>query len=413
MPKLGMSMEQGKISEWKADEGAWVEKGQVVIIIETEKVTYEIESPEPGFFHMAAELDVDIPCMDTIAILAETEEELTSLQAQIPSGAPTPKAEVKDEKPAGTQAPSTPTAGGKAKISPVARKMAKSAGIDISTIAGSGPGGRIIKEDVQKAMEAKAAAPQSKGDVTQGPAGETINGKRVRATLPLKGIRAAVAEHMVRSLQTSAQLSAMGEADATGLVEFRKLCLREEARIGERIGYTDIMVYILAKILKEQPIMNASIVDNKVVLWEDINIGVAVALPEEEYDSQLVVPVVHHADKMSLAEIHRAVSDVVKRARENRLTLDDFDGGTFTLSNIGTLSPGYFYTTPIINQPQVAILGTGSIVKRPVVEDDQIVIRPILNYNLTVDHRVINGAPATKFSNRFMDVLQRPDLFLL
>ena len=418
MPKLAMAMKQGKISEWKADEGARVEKGQVVIIIETEKVTYEIEAPEAGFFHIAAELNVAIACNETIALLAKNKEELADLQAQTPSEDSGPEAVPKDIKPVG--APSIAAPGGKTKISPAARQIAESAGIDINTLVGTGPGGRIVKEDVQMAIEAKASTPsaqevnpQGTGVVVETPAGATIDGKRVRATLPLKGIRAAVAEHMVRSLHTSAQLSSMGEADATGLVEFRKLCLREEATIGERIGYTDILVFILAKILKEQPIINASLIDDKIVLWEDINIGVAVALPEEEYDSQLVVPVVHHADKMSLAEIHRAVSDIVKRGREKRLTLEDFEGGTFTLSNIGPLSSGYFYTTPIINQPQVAILGTGAIVKRPVVEDDQIVIRPVLNYNLTFDHRVINGAPAAKFSNRFMSVLQRLDHFFL
>ena len=135
--------------------------------------------------------------------------------------------------------------------------------------------------------------------------------------------------------------------------------------------------------------------------------------PEEEYDSQLVVPVVHHADRMTLSEISRAISDVVKRARENRLTMDDISCGTFTLSNLGTLSQGYSFTTPIINQPQVAILGTGPIVKRPLVEDDQIVIRPVMNYNLTFDHRVINGAPAAKFLNRMITLLQDPGLLVL
>ncbi|MCG2750354.1 MAG: 2-oxo acid dehydrogenase subunit E2 [Desulfobacteraceae bacterium] len=418
MPKLAMAMKQGKISEWKAGEGARVEKGSVVIIIETEKVTYEIEAPEAGFFHIAAELNVAIACNETIAMLAKTREELADLQAQTPSGASGPEAVPKDMKPAGT--PSVAAPGGKTKISPAARQIAESAGIDINTLVGTGPGGRIVKEDVQMAIDAKAsvpsaqaANPQGTGVAAEAPPGESIDGKRVRAMLPLKGIRAAVAEHMVRSLHTSAQLSTMGETDVTGLVEFRNLCVREAEDIGERIGYTDILVFILARLLKEQPIMNASLIDDKIVLWEDINIGVAVALPEEEYDSQLVVPVVRHADKMSLAEIHRAVSDIVKRGREKRLTLDDFEGGTFTLSNIGTLSPGYFYTTPVINQPQVAILGTGPIVKRPVVEDDQIVIRPILNYNLTFDHRVINGAPAAKFTNRLMKLLQRPDLLIL
>ena len=292
----------------------------------------------------------------------------------------------------------------KVRISPAARKMAKDAGIDINTLVGSHPGARIVKEDVLKAIEASKAAPPAKvAERENEQDGEMIDGKRVRATLPLTGIRGVVAEHMVSSLRTSAQLSVMGEVDVTGLVRFRQSCLEQEAALHIRISYTDILVCILAKILREQPIMNASLIDDSVKLWDDVNIGVAVALPEEEYDSQLVVPVVHHADRMTLSEISRAISDVVKRARENRLTMDDISCGTFTLSNLGTLSQGYSFTTPIINQPQVAILGTGPIVKRPLVEDDQIVIRPVMNYNLTFDHRVINGAPAAKFINRMIN----------
>ncbi len=411
MPKLAMAMKQGKISEWKVDEGARVEKGQVVIIIETDKVTYEIESPGSGFFHSAAELNKNILCNETIAWLAETEEDLADIQAKMPSIASPSEAGSKGEEPAETSA----GVGTKSKlrISPAARNMAKDAGIDINTLVGSHPGARIVKEDVLRAIEAGEAAPPAKAAEREKQDVEMIDGKRVRATLPLTGIRGVVAEHMVYSLRTSAQLSVMGEVDVAGLARFRQSCLKQEAALHIRISYTDILVCILAKVLKEQPIMNASLIDDSVKLWDDVNIGVAVALPEEEYDSQLVVPVVHHADRMTLSEISRAISDVVKRARENRLTMDDISSGTFTLSNLGTLSQGYSFTTPIINQPQVAILGTGPIVKRPLVEDDQIVIRPVMNYNLTFDHRVINGAPAAKFLNRMITLLQDPGLLIL
>ena len=412
MPKLAMAMKQGKISEWRVDEGARVEKGRVVIIIETDKVTYEIESPDSGFFHIGAELNKNILCEEIIAWLAETEEELAGLQANMPSMASFSDVGPKDEQ----QADARPSgaAKGKLRISPAARKMAKDAGIDINTLVGSPPGARIVKEDVLKAVEARDAAPQAKADAQEkAPSGQVIDGKRVRATLPLTGIRGVVAEHMISSLKTSAQLSVMGEVDVTGLVRFRQSCLRQEAELNIRIWYTDILVCILAKVLKEQPIMNASLIGDSITLWDDVNIGVAVALPEEEYDSQLVVPVVHHADRMTLSEISRAISDIVKRARENRLTMDDISCGTFTLSNLGTLSQGYSFTTPILNQPQAAILGTGPIVKRPLVEDDQIVIRPVMNYNLTFDHRVINGAPAAGFINRMTKLLQDPGLFVM
>ena len=260
MPKLAMAMKQGKISEWKVDEGARVEKGQIVIIIETDKVTYEIESPGSGFFHSAAELNKNILCNETIAWLAETEEDLADIQAKMPAIASPSGAGSKGEEPAKTSAGVDTKS--KLRISPAARKMAKDAGIDINSLVGSHPGARIVKEDVLKAIEAREAAPPAKVAERENEQDvEMIDGKRVRATLPLTGIRGVVAEHMVYSLQTSAQLSVMGEVDVTGLVRFRQSCLKQEAALHIRISYTDILVCILAKVLKEQPIMNASLIE--------------------------------------------------------------------------------------------------------------------------------------------------------
>ncbi|MEW6265970.1 MAG: dihydrolipoamide acetyltransferase family protein [Thermodesulfobacteriota bacterium] len=412
MPKLAMAMKQGKVVEWKAAEGAWVEKGHIVMVIETEKVTYEIEAPASGFLHITAELNKNIPVNEVVAWLAESREELAGLQSKTPAAAAAAQAGPPAEK----AAPASPAADrGKVKISPAAKKMAEVHGLDYTQLTGTGPEGRIVKEDVEKALAAREAAPPvpAAAAPAEEPAGETIDGKRVKAALPLTGIRGAIARHMLHSLQTSAQLTTMGEMDAGALIQFRQACLKHEQKIGVRISYTDILVYALAKILKEQPIMNSSVVGDEIKLWEDINIGVAVALPEGEYDAGLVVAVVHHADRLSLAEISRKVKDLTSRARAGRLTLDDITRGTFTLSNIGTFGSGYFFATPVINQPESAILGTGAIVDRPVVVDGQIVIRPIMNLSLTFDHRVINGAPAGKFVARLTELLTHTELLII
>ncbi len=243
--------------------------------------------------------------------------------------------------------------------------------------------------------------------------GEVVDGKRVKASLPLAGIRGAVAEHMHRSLAVSAQLTTMGEFDATELVRLRQSLVEKEAELGVRISYTDIMVYALARAVKKNPIINSSIVGDAVKLWEDIHIGVAVSLQWEEYDAGLIVVVVKHADQKSLVEISRAIKDLKTKAREGRIGLDEVTGGTFTLSNVGVFGQGYTFSTPVINQPESAILGIGGILDRPVVVEGEIVVRKIMNFNLTFDHRVINGGPAGKFLNDLGELVSNPYLLLV
>jgi pyruvate dehydrogenase E2 component (dihydrolipoamide acetyltransferase) len=242
--------------------------------------------------------------------------------------------------------------------------------------------------------------------------GEVYQGKRVKSTLPLKSMRKAIAEHMHRSLSISAQLTQMGEIDVTELKQLRATLVKQEETIGARITYTDILVLAAAKVLKEFPIVNASLIENEIKLWEDINIGVAVALVGGT-DGGLIVPVVKNADKKSLVEINQELKVLVEQARIGKLMPDDLTGGTFTITNLGAFGGGYGFGTPIINQPESAIIGTGSIVDRPVVREGQIVIRPIMTYSFTFDHRVIDGAPATMFLVRLTEVLENPGLLLL
>jgi len=281
--------------------------------------------------------------------------------------------------------------------------MAEEHMIDLTKVTGTGPGGRIVREDIEKAIEAK------KKEV---PPVEVYEGKRVEATIPLKGMRSAIAEHMHRSLSVAAQLTSMGEIDMTEMIKLRNALLEQEEVIGARITYTDIFVFAIAKALRDNPIINSSLIGNEIKIWKDINIGVAVAL-EEGVEGGLIVPVVRNADQKSLTEINQEIRSLVEKARAGKLMPDDVSGGTFTLTNLGAFGGGWGLGTPIINQPQSAILGTGAITDRPVVRDGQIVIRPIMTYSFTFDHRVIDGAPAGKFMARVTQLLENSNLLLL
>ena len=221
-------------------------------------------------------------------------------------------------------------------------------------------------------------------------------------------MRGAIAEHMHRSLSVSAQLTAMGEIDMAQMVKLRKDLVDQESVLGTRITYTDLLVFALAQALKENPIVNSSLIDNEIKVWEDINIGVAVALEEG-----LIVPVVKAADKKSLKEISQTVKTLAEKAREGKLVAEEITGGTFTLSNLGAVGAGYRFETVIINQPESAILGTGAITERAVVRDGQIVIRPIMTYYLTYDHRVVDGAVAARFMASLIKLLENPSLLLI
>jgi len=401
MPKLGMSTAPLTLVEWKAKEGERIEQGNIVMVVETEKIRHDVEAEASGFLHILVEEGQEVPIGTVAGLIAETKEELEALQKEKPKEAIKAAAEVKEAAPAEAakaEAPAPPAAevkeGERIVISPVARKMAEEHMIDITTIAGTGPGGRIVREDIEKEIEVKKRAEA---------APKVYEGKKVKSTIPLQGMRKAIAEHMHRSLSISAQLTVMGEIDMTGMVKLRQSLVSQEEAIGTRITYTDLFVFVTAKLLRDYPIVNASLIDNEIKIWENINIGVAVALEEG-----LIVPVVRDADKKSLVEISQTVRSLVQKAREGKLMPDEITGGTFTITNLGARGGGYRFETVIINQPEAAILGTGGITDRAVVRDGQIVIRPIMPYYFTYDHRVFTGAVAAEFMLSVTQLLEDP-----
>jgi pyruvate/2-oxoglutarate dehydrogenase complex dihydrolipoamide acyltransferase (E2) component len=407
IPKLGMSVDEVTLVEWKIDEGGRVEKGDVVLVIETQKTEWKIEAEGGGLLHILLEAGKQARIGAVVGQIAESEEELRKLQEEAVS-------ETLRRQPA--SAPSLPgpqgpegavagaaEAGGRMRITPVARKLAEEQMIDLAAIAGTGPGGRITREDVEKVIATRAVpgkAPKTAPDFHQG--------RKVRESITLRGMRKAIAEHMFRSLASAAQMTVMGEIDMSEAVRLRNGLAAHEAEAGSKIGFVDLLVFVLSRALVEHRDMNCTLFDNnELKIWEDINIGVAVALGKEG----LIVPVVKNADKMTLKEISERVRKMAEKARAGQLTPDEVSGGTFTLTSLGRRATS-IYQTPILNQPESAILATGSIGDRPVVKNGQIVIAPVMPYSLTFDHRAINGYGAEEFMGKVQILLATPGLLL-
>ncbi len=409
IPKLGMTMENAKVVEWRASEGDYIEEKQVVLVIQTDKVIFEVEALGSGFLHIVVNVGEEADVGQVVGALFATKEEMATAGVQAaPTGRAARESVIAEtsSKPVEPQKPIVQS--GRIKITPRAKKFAEAKKFDYTMIQGSGPGGRIEQKDVERALAAGGAAPLPVAGTKPVYTGEMLGGKRVKKEIPLQGMRKAISEHMLRSLQVSAQLTGGTEVDMSEMIRFRNSQKKKAAFPGANLSYTDIFVYILARVLKEQPIMNASLVDGKIVLWEDINVGVAVSTMISEYESGLAVPVVKNADCLSLSQISQSVRQIVVRAREGKLSLDDMSGGTFTLTNTGTFGNRWQWATPVLNQPEVGIIQTGATVDRVVAVNGVATIKPMMPLILTFDHRVIDGSGAARFANRVADLIEDP-----
>lgn len=388
MPKLGVYTEDVLLVEWKAGEGDEVIAGAVVLEMETDKTTADVEAEASGWLHRTVAAGTSVPIGTQVGLIAETREEYEALLLR---SASTGDVEVvAQEVPASnggaardvtSPRPKAPGVG--APVSPRARALLSRLGIPIEearAIAGTGPGGRVTDRDVTAWAETRSrAAPAS-------------DGLTVARSIPLKGRRGVIAEKMTSSLQTAAQLTSILELDVKPLLDLR-------AGSGEpKPGVTAIVVKLVAASLREHPILNARVTATDVELIEQVNVAVAVDTPDG-----LVAPVVPQADRLSLTEIDALVADLASRARDNALRLEDVSGGTFTLSNGGTKPVDI--TTAILNPPQVGILWIGRIRDRPIVVDGAIAIRPTMQACLTFDHRAVDGAPAAEFLATFQSLV--------
>ena len=457
MPKLGLTMETGKITEWKKKEGEQVQKGEILLVVETEKITYEVESPGDGILHIVVPVEGEVPVAALIGYLAADKAEYDKLVA---GGAGAPAAAAQGEAAAApaaaapATAPAAPAAaaprapGERVKASPLARKLARDAGIDIANVPGTGPEGRVVKRDVLSYAEAtrvritpvaekmakehnidlsKVTGTGTAGKITKedieaylakakaapapaaAVAAPAAGGEKMQEgdkLVKLTSMRKVIARKMLQSCNEAAMAYMTNSVDATAIQEFRaKILESTEKKHKVRVTITDFVIKITAMALERHPVINTRWTADGILYLKDINIGMAMAIKDG-----LIVPVIHNANKKSIVEIAKDRTALIEKGRNGKLGPAEMTGGTFTVSAMGMFGTELF--SAIINQPENAILGVGAILDKPVVVNKQIVIRPMMYLTLTYDHRTIDGADAGRFLQTLKEFHEDPMLIL-
>jgi pyruvate dehydrogenase E2 component (dihydrolipoamide acetyltransferase) len=440
MPKLGLNMSEGMIVEWLKQEGDPIQIGEPLFVVETDKITIESEAQAAGIL-----AKILVPAGESVAVTAPVAIIVAEGKEQADEHAPAPSPQEKPQQaappaqaapsPAAAQPPASdkvlaspaakwlawnkqlalsdiPATGwggqvvvradverfleeqgqaqpapSKVLASPLAKRIAQEQGIDLATVTGTGSGGRISREDVERALA-----------VRQTPAAPEVTGQGI----PIEGVRAVIAERMHLSVQQSAQVTLQTQADATALVAYREHLKSEAASTGQPVpGYNAILVALVAKALREHPYMNARQDGNEIVYLDHVHVGTAV-----DTERGLLVVVVPDADQKTDVAVEAELSAMAHRALEGNSLPDDLSGGTFTITNLGAFGVDHF--TPILNPPEIGILGVGRIVKVPAFYDGQVVGRHMMGLSLTFDHRLVDGAPAARFLRRIDELLQVP-----
>lgn len=357
MPRLSLTMKEGTVGRWYKKEGDTVEKGEPLVEVFSEKATYDLEAPASGKLRkILVQEGIDAAVNAPLAVITAPDEALS--EAELLAEAPQMIGEAER----------------RILASPAAKRLAKEHGIDISLVRGSGPEGRIVEEDVRRLIEeARGVLP------------------KVKETIPLTGFRKISAERVSTSFKTAPHSTVMMEADVSDAT-----VLHEKLQV----SYTTILVKAVAKALTEHAILNSTLEKDQIKIFEDVNVGVAVAT-----ESGLVVPVIHDSDKKSLKEIDIAIKGLTEKAKLGKLAKKEVTGGTFTITNLGMYGVEFF--TPIINPPEAAILGVGKITEKPAVTDGEIKTKSVMILSLSYDHRIVDGAPAAEFLRKVKRNIER------
>lgn len=395
VPSLGESITEVEIGQWLVKEGDIVAKDQNLVSIESEKATMELPAPAAGGVVRIVKAKGSVVKIGEVIAVIDTEAKEGTVVASSPT-APVLAA-------AASQAP---------RVMPAAERLMAESGVSAASVTPSGPGGRILKEDVQRAAEAPARAavpaPQH-AQPAPAPAAAPAksNGPRAEEIVPMTRMRRTVATRLVEAQQTAALLTTFNEVDLSAVMALRKEYQDAfTAKYGTKLGFMSFFVKASIDALRLYPQVNAEIRGHDIVYHHYHDIGVAVG-----GGKGLVVPVLRNAERMSFAEIELAITDFGKRAKDNKLTLEELQGGTFTISNGGVY--GSMLSTPIVNPPQSGILGMHAIQDRPVAREGQVVIRPMMYLALTYDHRIVDGREGVSFLKRIKDVLENPARLLL
>jgi 2-oxoglutarate dehydrogenase E2 component (dihydrolipoamide succinyltransferase) len=434
MPQMGESVAEGTITKWLRKVGESIGRDEPLFEISTDKVDAEIPSPAAGILSQILVKENETVAVNTVVAVIDGEgtakaapakgsEEVSAppsalAAAEPPTPAPPPAAATPAE------GPTAPPESAEVRSSPLVRRIARDYQVDLTQVRGTGSGGRISKKDILDYVEQRQSVAAGRGvavpappmpppsvpqpsspppvpprtAVQPAPAPSAFAGPT--QVVQMTPMRRQIAEHMVASKRTSAHVYTVFEVEMTKVVEARERQRAEfERRNGFKLTYTPFFIRAAVEAIRDTPVINSSVEGTNILYNRDVNVGVAVAL-----EAGLIVPVVKRADEKNFLGIARAVQDLAERARTKRLSVEDVQGGTFTITNPGSF--GGLFGLPIINQPQVAILGVGAIEKRPVVRDDAIAIRTMAYLSLSYDHRVIDGAVAEKFLGRIKHILE-------
>jgi pyruvate dehydrogenase E2 component (dihydrolipoamide acetyltransferase) len=413
LPDIGEGVAEGEVVKWLVKEGAQVNENQSLVEIMTDKVNVEIPSPRKGTILKLMAKEGEVVKVGQVLLVIGEKGDQGAPTAQTAPPAPTalqPKATVPSTAPT-TPAPQNrigPPAPVPAALkrpqeilaTPSTRKLARDLGVELALVQGTGPGGRITDDDVRRFKDVGRTA-AAVAVTVPGPRG-------VEERIPLRGIRRKVAEHMVKSRDTAAQVTHVDEIDMTEVVHLREKANAASEKRGIKLTYLPFIIKALIAALKQYPYLNATLDDQKqeIVLKKYYNIGIAT-----DTDQGLLVPVIKSADHKSINQLAEEIGQLSEKARNGQLSLDEVQGSTFTITNVGGI--GGVFATPIINYPEVGILGVHKIVERPVAKDMQIMVRHMTYLSLSFDHRVLDGAMAARFMNVIKQYLEDPKLLLL
>lgn len=410
MPRLSDTMEEGVIVGWLKKEGDAIEPGDLLAEVETDKATMELESYQEGTLLHIAVKEGPVPVDSVIAVLGDEGEDYQAVldeakaeqedqkedkeeEAESDQDAPSDDKESSSEKTGSTKT-SEPSDSGdddRIKASPLAKKMAKDEGIDLRSVSGSGDGGRIVKKDIEKAIESGVQQPAGSSSI-QISAGED-------RVIPVSQMRKVIGKRLGESKFTSPHFYITAEIDMDAAIAARKSLNSDDEE--QKISFNDLVIKAVAMALRKHPFVNSSWEGDKIVQHGDINIGVAVAV-----DEGLLVPVIHNADFKSLSQIKSEIVELAGKARNKKLQPDEMQGNTFTISNLGMFGVDEF--TAIINPPDACILAVGTINTKPVVKDGEIVIGNTMKVTLSCDHRVVDGAVGAQFIQTLRSYLEHP-----
>lgn len=400
MPKLGLTMTEGTITKWHKKEGDEVRKGEILFELTTEKITYEVEADVDGVLKVILVKEWEsVPPATPVAIIAGENESITSILESVKKSELTSvgeAAELKGTKGKLELGTELKVESREIKASPAAKKLAKEKNIDLREIKGTGPDGRILLEDVEEFIKSK-----EKGVIIQ-EYSEDENDEKV----PLSPVRKTIAEKMVASWNTIPAVTYGISVDMTELMDLKEKLESEFEKKGVKLTYNHFLIKICSVALKEMPYMNSTINGNELIIHKNINIGMAVAR-----EKGLIVPNIKNVEKKSLFQIAKETEELIEKARKNSLSVDELTGGTFTITNLGMYGIEFF--SPVINLPEVAILGITAITNKPSMVNGQIVIKPTMVLNLTADHRVVDGADAAKFLLRIKELIEKPYLLIM